>query len=154
MSVRLCIALLCALSLAPSAFAQKRYDTGASDTEIKLGQTMPYSGPVSAFATLGRAEIAYYHMINDQGGINGRKIVMLSVDDGFSPPKTVEQTRKLVEEDGVLAIVGSLGTATNSAVQKYLNGKKIPQIFLASGATKWADPEHFPWTMTFTWTYQ
>jgi branched-chain amino acid transport system substrate-binding protein len=145
---------LCAIAMTSVASAQKRYDTGASDTEIKLGQTMPYSGPLSAFATLGRAEAAYYRMINDQGGVNGRKITMLSVDDGFSPPKTVEQTRKLVEADGVLAIVGSLGTATNGAVQKYLNGKKIPQLFLASGATKWADPEHFPWTMTFTWTYQ
>ncbi len=154
MSVRLMIAMLCITGLTTSAFAQKHYDPGVTDTEIKLGQTMPYSGPLSAFATLGRAEIAYYHMINDQGGVNGRKITMLSLDDGFSPPKTVEQTRKLVEEDGVLAIVGSLGTATNGAVQKYLNGKKIPQIFLASGATKWADPEHFPWTMTFTWTYQ
>jgi branched-chain amino acid transport system substrate-binding protein len=152
--VRLPIAALCAIALTTSAFAQKHYDPGASDTEIKLGQTMPYSGPVSAFATLGRAEMAYYAMINDQGGVNGRKITMLSLDDGFSPPKTVEQTRKLIEEDNVLAIVGSLGTATNSAVQKYLNGKKIPQLFLASGATKWADPEHYPWTMTFTWTYQ
>jgi branched-chain amino acid transport system substrate-binding protein len=154
MSVRSMIAMLCITGLTTSAFAQKHYDPGVTDTEIKLGQTMPYSGPLSAFATLGRAEIAYYHMINDHGGVNGRKITMLSFDDGFSPPKTVEQTRKLVEEDGVLAIVGSLGTATNGAVQKYLNGKKIPQIFLASGATKWADPEHFPWTMTFTWTYQ
>jgi branched-chain amino acid transport system substrate-binding protein len=154
MSVRLSIAILCAIGTTAPAFAQKHYDTGASDTEIKLGQTMPYSGPVSAFGTLGRAEAAYYHMVNDQGGVNGRKITMLSIDDGFSPPKTVEQTRELVEEDGVLAIVGSLGTATNSAVRKYLNDKKIPQIFLASGATKWADPEHFPWTMTFTWTYR
>ena len=154
MSMRIWIALLCCIAITSPSAAQKRYDTGASDTEIKLGQTMPYSGPLSAFATLGRAEAAYYHMINDQGGVNGRKITMLSVDDGFSPPKTVEQTRKLIEEVGVLAIVGSLGTATNGAVQKYLNTKKIPQIFLASGATKWADPEHFPWTMTFTWTYQ
>jgi branched-chain amino acid transport system substrate-binding protein len=154
MSMRIWIALLCCIAITSPSAAQKRYDTGASDTEIKLGQTMPYSGPLSAFATLGRAEAAYYHMINDQGGVNGRKITMLSVDDGFSPPKTVEQTRKLIEEDGVLAIVGSLGTATNGAVQKYLNTKKVPQIFLASGATKWADPEHFPWTMTFTWTYQ
>jgi ABC-type branched-subunit amino acid transport system substrate-binding protein len=138
----------------PNAQAEARYDPGASDTEIKLGQTMPYSGPLSAFATLGRAEVAYYHMINDQGGVNGRKITMISVDDGYSPPKTVEQTRKLIEEDQVLAIVGSLGTATNGAVQKYLNARKVPQILLASGATKWADPEHFPWTMTFTWTYQ
>ena len=154
MIIRLFVVALCAIAMTSVASAQKRYDTGASDTEIKLGQTMPYSGPLSAFATLGRAEAAYYRMINDQGGVNGRKITMLSVDDGFSPPKTVEQTRKLVEADGVLAIVGSLGTATNGAVQKYLNGKKIPQLFLASGATKWADPEHFPWTMTFTWTYQ
>jgi len=154
MSARFIIVALCAIAVTSAASAQKRYDTGATDTEIKLGQTMPYSGPLSAFATLGRAEAAYYQMINDQGGVNGRKITMLSVDDGFSPPKTVEQTRKLVEADGVLAIVGSLGTATNGAVQKYLNGKKIPQLFLASGATKWADPEHFPWTMTFTWTYQ
>ena len=148
------IAALLSLALAAAAQAAPRYDPGASDTEIKLGQTMPYSGPLSAFAALGRAELAYYRMINDQGGVNGRKIAMLSLDDGFSPPKTVEQTRKLVEEDGVLAIVGSLGTATNGAIQKYLNSKQIPQIFLASGATRWADPEHFPWTMTFTWTYQ
>jgi branched-chain amino acid transport system substrate-binding protein len=154
MSARIIIAVLCAVAFTPPAFAQKHYDTGASDTEIKLGQTMPYSGPLSAFATLGRAELAYYQMINDQGGVNGRKITMLSVDDGFSPPKTVEQTRKLIEVDGVLAVVGSLGTATNGAVQKYLNNKRIPQLFLASGATKWVDPEHFPWTMTFTWTYQ
>jgi branched-chain amino acid transport system substrate-binding protein len=154
MSRRFTIALLCCVAITSAALAQKRYDTGASDTEIKLGQTMPYSGPVSAFATLGRAEAAYYNMINDRGGVNGRKITMLSVDDGFSPPRTVEQTRKLIEEDGVLAIVGSLGTATNGSVQKYLNLKKVPQIFLASGATKWADPEHYPWTMTFTWTYQ
>jgi branched-chain amino acid transport system substrate-binding protein len=154
MSRRFMIAVLCCIAMTSSAFAQKHYDIGASDTEIKLGQTMPYSGPVSAFATLGRAEVAYYNLVNDRGGVNGRKITMLSVDDGFSPPKTVEQTRKLIEEDGVLAIVGSLGTATNGSVQKYLNLKKIPQIFLASGATKWADPEHYPWTMTFTWTYQ
>jgi ABC-type branched-subunit amino acid transport system substrate-binding protein len=147
-------ALLGAALLAHPALAQKKYDTGASDTEIKLGQTMPYSGPLSAFGTLGRAEAAYYKSIDDLGGVNGRKIVLISMDDGFSPPKTVEQTRKLVEEEGVLAIVGSLGTATNAAVQKYLNTKKIPQLFLASGATRWADPQHFPWTMTFTWTYQ
>jgi branched-chain amino acid transport system substrate-binding protein len=154
MRPHLILAMLCIAGMTTTASAQKHYDDGASDTEIKLGQTMPYSGPLSAFATLGRAEIAYYKMINDQGGVNGRKITMLSLDDGFSPPKTVEQTRKLVEQEGVLAIVGSLGTATNGAVQKYLNTKHIPQLFLASGATKWADPEHFPWTMTFTWTYQ
>jgi branched-chain amino acid transport system substrate-binding protein len=136
------------------AVAEKKYDPGASDSEIKLGQTMPYSGPLSAFATLARAELAYYRMINDQGGVNGRKITMISLDDGYSPPKTLEQTRKLIEEVGVLAIVGSLGTPTNTAIQKYLNGRKVPQIFLASGATKWADPENFPWTMTWTPTYQ
>jgi branched-chain amino acid transport system substrate-binding protein len=148
------VALLAAGLLAGPAWSEKKYDPGASDSEIKLGQTMPYSGPLSAFATLGRAEMAYYRMVNDRGGVNGRKITMLSVDDGFSPPKTVEQTRKLVEEDGVLAIVGSLGTATNGAIRKYLNDRKIPQLFLASGASKWADPQNFPWTMTFTWTYK
>ncbi len=154
MIFRFLLTVICAAATATAALAEKHYDTGASGTEIKIGQTMPYSGPLSAFATLGRAEAAYYRMINDQGGVNGRMIRLLSVDDGYSPPKTVEQTRKLVAEDGVLAIVGSLGTATNGAVQKYLKTKKIPQLFLASGATRWADPEHFPWTMTFTWTYQ
>jgi branched-chain amino acid transport system substrate-binding protein len=135
------------------AVAQKKYDPGASDSEIKLGQTMPYSGPLSGFATLGKAEIAYFAMINDQGGVNGRKITMISLDDGTSPPKTVEQTRKLVEDDQVLAISGSLGTATNAAIQKYLNGKKIPQLFLATGAARWNDPKNFPYTMTLTPIY-
>jgi ABC-type branched-subunit amino acid transport system substrate-binding protein len=135
------------------AFAQKKYDPGASDTEIKLGQTMPYSGPLSGFATLGKAEIAYFAMINDQGGVNGRKINMISLDDGTSPPKTVEQTRKLVEDDKVLAISGALGTATNAATQKYLNTKKVPQLFLASGAARWNDPKNFPYTMTLTPIY-
>ena len=112
-----------AFCVSPAA-AQKKYDPGASDSEIKLGQTMPYSGPLSGFATLGKAEIAYFAMINDQGGVNGRKINMISLDDGTSPPKTVEQTRKLVEDDQVLAISGSLGTATNAAIQKYLNTRK------------------------------
>jgi branched-chain amino acid transport system substrate-binding protein len=135
------------------AIAQKKYDPGASDTEIRLGQTMPYSGPLSGFATLGKAEIAYFAMINDQGGINGRRINMISLDDGTSPPKTVEQTRKLVEDDQVLAISGSLGTATNAAIQKYLNTKKIPQLFLATGAARWNDPKTFPYTMTLTPIY-
>jgi branched-chain amino acid transport system substrate-binding protein len=148
------LALLSVAWVADPALAEKTYDPGASDTEIKLGQTMPYSGPLSAFATLARAEIAYYRMVNEHGGVNGRKITMISLDDGYSPPKTLEQTRKLIEEEGVLAIVGSLGTPTNTAIHKYLNGKKVPQIFLASGATKWADPENFPWTMTWTPTYQ
>jgi len=141
------------LSTSPGS-AQKKYDPGASDTEIKLGQTMPYSGPLSGFITLAKAEIAYFQMINDLGGVNGRKITMISLDDGFSPPKTVEQTRRLVEQDQVLAISGSLGTATNASVQKYLNTKKVPQLFLATGASRWNDPENFPYTMTLTPIYQ
>jgi ABC-type branched-subunit amino acid transport system substrate-binding protein len=145
-----CVAF--ALSVGP-AFAQKKYDPGASDSEIKLGQTMPYSGPLSGFITLAKAELAYFDMINAQGGVNGRKIKLISLDDGFSPPKTVEQTRKLVEEDQVLAISGSLGTATNAAIQKYLNQKKVPQLFLASGAARWNDARNFPYTMTLTPIY-
>jgi branched-chain amino acid transport system substrate-binding protein len=153
-AVRKAVAAFVALALcAAPASAQKKYDPGASDTEIKLGQTMPYSGPLSGFITLAKAEIAYFAMINDQGGVNGRKIVMISLDDGFSPPKTVEQTRKLVEEDQVLAISGSLGTATNAAIQKYLNQKKVPQLFLATGAARWNDPKNFPYTMTLTPIY-
>src|SRR6185295_626833 len=114
---------------------------------------MPYSGPLSGFITLAKAEIAYFAMINEQGGVNGRKINIISLDDGFSPPKTVEQTRRLVEEDQVLAMSGSLGTATNAAVQKYLNQKKVPQLFLASGAARWNDPKNFPYTMTLTPIY-
>src|SRR5882762_1678424 len=147
-------ALLAVVLLAGPVAAQKKYDPGASDSEIKLGQTMPYSGPLSGFITLAKAEIAYFQMINDQGGVNGRKITMISLDDGFSPPKTVEQTRKLVEEDQVLAISGSLGTATNASVQKYLNAKKVPQLFLATGASRWNDPENFPYTMGWAPTYQ
>src|SRR5882762_1715666 len=146
-------ALLAVVLLAGPTAAQKKYDPGASDTEIKLGQTMPYSGPLSGFITLAKAEIAYFQMINNQGGVNGRKITMISLDDGSSPPKTVEQTRKLVEEDQVLAISGSLGTATNAAVQKYLNTRKVPQLFLASGASRWNDPKNFPYTMTLTPIY-
>jgi ABC-type branched-subunit amino acid transport system substrate-binding protein len=146
-----CVAFV--LSVGP-AFAQKKYDPGASDTEIKLGQTMPYSGPLSGFITLAKAELAYFDMVNDHGGVNGRRIRLLSVDDGYSPPKTVEQTRKLVEEDQVLAISGSLGTPTNAAVQKYLNTRKVPQLFLASGASRWNDPKNFPYTMTLTPIYQ
>jgi ABC-type branched-subunit amino acid transport system substrate-binding protein len=132
-----------ALSVGP-AFAQKKYDPGASDTEIKLGQTMPYSGPLSGFITLAKAELAYFDMVNDRGGVNGRKIRMISLDDGYSPPKTVEQTRKLVEEDQVLAISGSLGTPTNAAVQKYLNGKKVPQLFIASARAAGTTRRTFP----------
>ena len=153
-TIRVGIAVLSLALLASPAFAQKKYDPGASDSEIKLGQTMPYSGPLSGFITLAKAELAYFAMINDQGGVNGRKINLISLDDGFSPPKTVEQTRKLVEDDRVLAISGSLGTSTNAAVQKYLNQKKVPQLFLATGASRWNDPEHFPYTMTLTPIYQ
>ena len=148
--------LLAAASLALpfGASAQaKKYGPGASDSEIKLGQTMPYSGPLSGFITLAKAELAYFDMINAQGGVNGRKIKLISLDDGYSPPKTVEQTRKLVEEDQVLAISGSLGTPTNAAIQKYLNTKKVPQLFLASGASRWNDPKNFPYTMTLTPIY-
>jgi len=153
-TIRMAVAALLAFAFCVGpATAQKKYDPGASDTEIKLGQTMPYSGPLSGFITLAKAEIAYFAMINDKGGVNGRKITMISLDDGFSPPKTVEQTRKLVEEDQVLAISGSLGTATNAAIQKYLNTKKVPQLFLASGASRWNDPKNFPYTMTLTPIY-
>ena len=147
-------ALMSLVLFAGPTAAQKKYDPGASDSEIKLGQTMPYSGPLSGFATLAKAELAYYQMINDQGGVNGRKITLISLDDGTSPPKTVEQTRRLIEEDKVLAISGSLGTATNAAIQKYLNTRKVPQLFLATGASRWNDPERFPYTMTLTPIYQ
>ena len=134
--------------------AQVKYGPGVTDTEIRVGNTMPYSGPLSAYATVGKAEAAYFQMINDQGGINGRKLKFISLDDSFSPPKTVEQTRRLVEEEDVLLIFSGFGTATNSAVQKYLNERHVPQLFLVSGATKWGDPAHFPWTMGWQPTYQ
>src|SRR5260221_184107 len=121
---------------------------------IKIGNLMPYSGPASAYGIVGRTEEAYFRKINDEGGINGRKINFISYDDGYSPPKAVEQARKLVESDEVLLIFGSLGTPSNSAIQKYLNAKKVPQIFVATGATKWGDPEHFPWTMGWQPNYQ
>jgi ABC-type branched-subunit amino acid transport system substrate-binding protein len=141
-------------AIATSAVAQKKYDPGASDTEIKIGNIMPYSGPASAYGTIGKAQAAYFRMINEQGGINGRKITFVSYDDAYSPPKTVEQARKLVEGDEVLLIFQSLGTAPNSAIQKYMNAKKVPQLFVATGATKWGDPKNFPWTMGFQPNYQ
>src|SRR6185437_5160773 len=147
-------ALAIALALAPPAFAQKKYGPGVTDTEIKIGNTMPYSGPASSYGTIGKAEAAYFAMINDQGGVNGRKINFVSLDDGYSPPKTVEQTRRLVEQEQILADFGPLGTPTNTAIQKYLNQQKVPQLFVATGATKWGDPEHFPWTMGWQPTYQ
>ncbi|QQO14188.1 ABC transporter substrate-binding protein [Bradyrhizobium diazoefficiens] len=137
-----------------AALAQKKYDTGASDTEIKIGNIMPYSGPASAYGIIGKTEEAYFKMINDKGGINGRKINFVTYDDGYSPPKAVEQVRKLVESDEVLAVFNPLGTPSNSAIQKYLNAKKIPQLFVATGATKWNDPKNFPWTMGWQPSYQ
>ena len=136
-----------------SATAQKRYAPGISDSEIKIGQTMPYSGPVSTWGTVGRAELAYFKMINDQGGINGRKINLISLDDAYSPPKTVEQTRKLVEQDGVAFVFGALGTAANLAVRKYLNDQQVPQLFLLSGSEQFSEPEHFAWSLGIIPTY-
>jgi len=137
-----------ALAFAASpAVAQKKYDPGASDTEIKIGQTIAYSGPASSFGTIGRTIAAYYRMVNERGGVNGRKITFISVDDGYSPPKTVEQTRNLVEQQEVLAIVGSLGTPTNASVQRYLNDRKVPQLFLFTGASRFRDPKAYPWTI-------
>ncbi len=137
-----------------AALAQKKYDVGATDTEIKIGNIMPYSGPVSAYGVIGKTEAAYFNKINAEGGINGRKINFISYDDAYSPPKTVEQARKLVESDEVLLIFNALGTPPNSAIQKYMNMKKVPQLFVATGATKWNDPKEFPWTMGWQPNYQ
>jgi len=137
-----------------NAFAQKKYDTGASDTEIKIGNVEAYSGPASAYGVIGKTEEAYFKMINEQGGINGRKINFISYDDGYSPPKTVEQVRKLIESDEVFLVFNALGTPTQTAVQKYHNSKKVPQLFLATGASKWNDPKDFPWTMGFQPSYR
>ncbi len=145
---------VCLAATVSVAAAQKRYDTGATDTEIKIGNIMPYSGPASSYATIGKTEAAYFRMINEQGGINGRKINFISYDDGYSPPKTVEQARKLVESDEVLFIMNPLGTPGNSAIQKYMNQKKVPQLFVSTGAAKWADPQNFPWTMGWQPSYQ
>jgi len=136
------------------AFAAGQYGPGVSDTEIKIGNTMPYSGPASAYGAIGKAETAYFNMINEQGGINGRKIIFITRDDGYSPPKTVELVRKLVEEDQVLFIFNPLGTPPNTAIQGYLNDNKVPQLFVATGADKWNDPKHFPWTMGYQPSYR
>jgi branched-chain amino acid transport system substrate-binding protein len=148
------LAAACAVLAAAPASAQKRYDPGASDSEIKIGQTMPFSGSFSAYATIGKAEAAYFRMINDQGGINGRKITLIAYDDSYNPAKTVEQTRRLVESDGVLLVFQSLGTVQNAAVQKYLNNIKVPQLFASTGATRFSDPVNFPWTMAINLNYQ
>jgi branched-chain amino acid transport system substrate-binding protein len=145
--------LLSIPAVAPAA-AEPKYGPGASDTEIKLGQTIPYSGPVSAWSVIGKTHEAYFRKLNESGGVNGRKISLISLDDAYSPPKTVEQTRKLVESEEVLAVFGSIGTATNSAIQKYLNSKKVPQLFVITGATKWGDPDRFPWTIGWTPPYK
>ncbi len=148
-------ALLAGAALAASpAAAQKKYDTGATDTEIKIGNTNPYSGPASAYGVIGKTITAYLNKINAEGGINGRKINFISYDDGYSPPKTVEQVRKLVESDEVLLLFQTLGTPSNTAIQKYMNAKKVPQLFVATGATKWNDPKHFPWTIGWQPNYQ
>jgi branched-chain amino acid transport system substrate-binding protein len=143
-----------ALLAASGALAQKKYDIGATNTEIKIGNIIPYSGPASAYGMIGKTEAAYFKMINDNGGVNGRKINFISYDDAYSPPKAVEQVRRLVESDEVLVVFGPLGTPSNTAIQKYLNGKKVPQLFVATGATKWNDPKSFPWTMGWQPSYQ
>jgi branched-chain amino acid transport system substrate-binding protein len=150
MICRTTLAIAIAISLsagAPRAGAEPKYGPGATDTEIKIGQTMPYSGPVSAARVIGESEVAYFKMINQQGGINGRLVTLISLDDAYSPAKTLEQTRRLVEQDGVLAIFGSFGTPTNAAIQKYLNSNHVPQLFIQAGASRWNDPSRFPWTI-------
>jgi len=154
LSPKLAIAALLATTLASSAYAQKKYDPGATDAEIKVGNIMPYSGPASSYATIGKTEAAYFNKLNSEGGINGRKINFISYDDGYSPPKAVEQARKLVESDEVLLIFNPLGTPSNSAIQKYMNAKKVPQLFVSTGAAKWNDPKNFPWTMGWQPNYQ
>jgi branched-chain amino acid transport system substrate-binding protein len=147
-------ALIASVAISGTALAQKKYDTGASDTEIKIGNIMPYSGPASAYGVIGKTEEAYFKKINAEGGIKGRKINFVTYDDGYSPPKAVEQARKLVESDEVLVVFNPLGTPSNSAIQKYLNSKKVPQLFVATGATKWNDPKDFPWTIGWQPSYQ
>ena len=148
------VALAAGLAVSSAAFAQKKYDTGATDTEIKIGQTIPLSGPASAYGTIGKAQAAYMKMINDQGGVNGRKINLIQYDDAYNPPKTVEQVRKLVEADEVLTTFQIIGTPPNAAVQKYLNDKKVPQLLASTGATRFTDPKNFPWTIAFNPNYQ
>lgn len=145
--IRAAAVVLAAAAFSGAALAQKKYDTGADDKEIKIGNIMPYSGPASAYGVIGKAMGAYFDMVNAQGGINGRKIKFITVDDGYNPAKTVEQARKLVEEEEVLLVFAPLGTPPNSAIHKYMNQKKVPQLFVATGAAKWGDPKNFPWTM-------
>ena len=147
-------ALLGAALASPATLAQKKYDPGASDAEIRIGNTNPYSGPASAYGTIGKSITAYFKMLDDQGGINGRKINFISYDDAYSPPKTVEMVRKLVEQDNVLFVFQTLGTPSNTAIHKYMNMKKVPQLHVATGASKWNDPKNFPWTMGWQPNYQ
>jgi branched-chain amino acid transport system substrate-binding protein len=140
--------------MSSGALAQKKYDPGATDAEIRIGSIKPYSGPASAFGIVGKTQAAYFNKINAEGGINGRKIDFISYDDGYSPPKAIEQVRKLVESDEVLLVFNPLGTASNSAIRKYVNAKKVPQLFVGSGATKWNDPANFPWTMGWQPSYE
>src|SRR5664279_5413998 len=150
----LAAAAVLSLLTTQGALAQKKYDTGASDTEIKIGNVEAYSGPASAYGVIGKTEEAYFKMINETGGVNGRKINFISYDDGYSPPKTVEQVRKLIESDEVFLVFNALGTPTQTAVQKYQNAKKVPQLFVATGASKWNDPKAFPWTMGYQPSYR
>src|SRR5258708_3047072 len=142
------------LSGSRAALAQKKYDDGATDKEIKIGHTNPYSGPASSYGIIGKAEEAYWKSVNDRGGINGRMIKFITLDDGYSPPKTVEVVRQLVEQDKVLCTFNTLGTPTNTAIHKYMNQKKVPMLFVATGASKWGDPQHFPWTMGYQPDYR
>jgi branched-chain amino acid transport system substrate-binding protein len=143
------VSALALASGSTSAFAQKKYDDGVTDTEIKIGNTNPYSGPASSYAAIARTIDAYFKAVNDAGGINGRKIKFISLDDGYSPPKTVEVVRQLVEQDKIFALFQSLGTPCNTAIHKYMNQRKVPQLYVATGASKWGDPKNFPWTMGF-----
>ncbi len=153
-NARILLAATLAVGMSSAATAQKKYGPGVTDTEIKIGNIMPYSGPASAYGVIGQTEAAYIKKINDEGGVNGRKINFISYDDGYSPPKTVEQARKLVESDNVLMIFNPLGTPPNTAIQKYMNAQKTPQLFVATGATKWDSPKEFPWTMGWQPSYQ
>ena len=143
-----------AAAFAASAGSARAETPGVTDTEIKIGQTMPYSGPASAYGVIGRTEAAYFKMINEQGGINGRKINLISLDDGYSPPKTVEQVRRLVEQEQVAFLFNTLGTPPNAAIRQYLNDNKVPQLFVSTGAAMFSDPQHFPWTIGFNPNYQ
>ena len=153
-TLTIALASLTAVAFGPSALAQKKYDTGASDKEIKVGGISPYSGPASAYGNIGKAIQAYFDKVNAEGGINGRRIKFISLDDGYNPAKTVEQARKLVEQEEVLFLFQTLGTPPNSAIHKYMNDRKVPQLFVATGATKWGDPKNFPWTMGWQPNYQ